>query len=100
MQAKAVMRQNKAGIIAFTQSIAHELGSRNIRCNAIAPGFVETDMTHYLNEAGAAENYLKRIPLGRFGKAEEIANTTLFLASDMGSYVTGQVLSVCGGLNI
>ena len=91
---------SKAGIIAFTQSIAHELGSRNIRCNAIAPGFVETDMTHYLNEAGAAENYLKRIPLGRFGKAEEIANTTLFLASDMGSYVTGQVLSVCGGLNI
>lgn len=91
---------SKAGIIAFTQSIAHELGSRNIRCNAIAPGFVETDMTHYLNDAGAAENYLKRIPLGRFGKAEEIANTTLFLASDMGSYVTGQVLSVCGGLNI
>lgn len=91
---------SKAGIIAFTQSIAHELGSRNIRCNAIAPGFVETDMTNYLNEAGAAENYLKRIPLARFGKAEEIANTTLFLASDMGSYVTGQVLSVCGGLNI
>lgn len=91
---------SKAGIIAFTQSIAHELGSRNIRCNAIAPGFVETDMTHYLNDAGAAENYLKRIPLGRFGKADEIANTTLFLASEMGSYVTGQVLSVCGGLNI
>ena len=91
---------SKAGIIAFTQSIAHELGSRNIRCNAIAPGFIETDMTHYLTDGNAAENFLKRIPLGRFGKGEEIANTTLFLASDIGSYITGQVISVCGGLNI
>lgn len=91
---------SKAGIIAFTQSIAHELGSRNIRCNAIAPGFIETDMTHYLTDGAAAENFLKRIPLGRFGKGEEVANTTLFLASDMSSYITGQVLSVCGGLNI
>ncbi|MEP7318110.1 MAG: 3-oxoacyl-[acyl-carrier-protein] reductase [Panacibacter sp.] len=91
---------SKAGIIAFTKSIAHELGSRNIRCNAIAPGFIETDMTHYLAEGDAAVSFLKRIPLARFGTAEEIANTTLFLASDMGSYVTGQTLSVCGGLNV
>ncbi|MCA6449175.1 MAG: 3-oxoacyl-[acyl-carrier-protein] reductase [Chitinophagaceae bacterium] len=89
---------SKAGIIGFSKSVALELGSRNIRCNAIAPGFIETDMTHYLKD-GAAE-FLKKIPLGRFGKAEEIANTTLFLASDMSSYITGQVLSACGGLNI
>jgi len=91
---------SKAGIIGFTKSIAAELGSRNIRCNAIAPGFIETDMTHYLKEGAAAEEFLKKIPLGRFGKAEEIANTTLFLASDLSSYITGQVLSACGGLNI
>lgn len=91
---------SKAGIIGFTKSIAAELGSRNIRCNAIAPGFVETDMTHYLKEGDGADDFLKKIPLGRFGKAEEIANTTLFLASDMSSYITGQVLSACGGLNI
>ncbi len=91
---------SKAGIIAFTKSIAHELGSRNIRCNALAPGFVETDMTHYLKEGTAAEDFLKRIPLARFGTGEEIANATLFLASDMGSYITGQTISICGGLNI
>jgi 3-oxoacyl-[acyl-carrier protein] reductase len=91
---------SKAGIIGFTKSVALELGSRNIRCNAIAPGFVETDMTHYLKEGEGATEFLKKIPLGRFGSAEEIASTTLFLASDMASYVTGQVLSVCGGLNI
>jgi 3-oxoacyl-[acyl-carrier protein] reductase len=91
---------SKAGIIGFTKSIAHELGSRNIRCNAIAPGFIETDMTHYLQDGNAATDFLNKIPLGRFGKAEEIANTTLFLASDMSSYITGQVLSTCGGLNI
>jgi 3-oxoacyl-[acyl-carrier protein] reductase len=91
---------SKAGIIGFTKSIAMELGSRNIRCNAIAPGFVETDMTHYLKDGDGAAEFLKKIPLGRFGKAEEIANTTLFLASDMSSYITGQVLSACGGLNI
>ncbi|MEY3402552.1 MAG: hypothetical protein RLZZ86_2168 [Cyanobacteriota bacterium] len=90
---------SKAGIIGFTKSIAQELGSRNIRCNAIAPGFVETDMTHYLKEGAAAAEYLKKIPLGRFGSAEEIANTVLFLASDMSSYITGQVISTCGGLN-
>ena len=91
---------SKAGIIGFTKSIAQELGSRNIRCNAIAPGFVETDMTHYLKEGAAAAEYLKKIPLGRFGSAEEIANTVLFLASDMSSYVTGQTISTCGGLNM
>jgi len=91
---------SKAGIIGFTKSVALELGSRNIRCNAIAPGFVETDMTHYLKDGDGAADFLKKIPLGRFGKAEEIANTTLFLASDWSSYITGQVLSACGGLNI
>lgn len=91
---------SKAGIIGFTKSMAHELGSRNIRCNAIAPGFVETDMTDYLKDGEASKTYLQKIPLGRFGTAVEIADTTLYLASDMSSYVTGQVISVCGGLNI
>jgi len=91
---------SKAGIIGFTKSIAAELGSRNVRCNAIAPGFVETDMTHYLKEGEAAKSFLDKIPLGRFGSAEEIANVTLFLASDMSSYITGQVISTCGGLNM
>jgi 3-oxoacyl-[acyl-carrier protein] reductase len=90
---------SKAGIIGFTKSIAQELGSRNVRCNAIAPGFVETDMTHYLKE-GDASQWFEKIPLQRFGKPEEIANVALFLASDMSSYVTGQVLSACGGMNI
>ena len=91
---------SKAGVIGFTKSVAKELGSRNIRCNAIAPGFVETDMTAYLKEGEAGEKYKAGIPLGRFASAEDIANTTLFLASDMGSYITGQTISVCGGLNI
>jgi 3-oxoacyl-[acyl-carrier protein] reductase len=91
---------SKAGIIGFTKSIAAELGSRNIRCNAIAPGFIETDMTHYLQEGAGADEFLKKIPLGRFGKAEEIANTTLFLASDLSTYITGQTISACGGLNM
>jgi 3-oxoacyl-[acyl-carrier protein] reductase len=91
---------SKAGIIGFTKSIAKELGSRNVRCNAIAPGFVETDMTSYLKEGEGAEKYKADIPLNRFASTEDIANACLFLASNMGSYVTGQVLSVCGGLNI
>ena len=91
---------SKAGIIGFTKSMAHELGSRNIRCNAIAPGFVETDMTDYLKDGEASKTYLQKIPLGRFGTAAEIADTALYLASDMSAYVTGQVISVCGGLNI
>ena len=91
---------SKAGIIGFTKSVAKELGSRNIRCNAIAPGFVETDMTSYLKEGEAADKYKAGIPLGRFASAEDIANVALFLSSDMGSYITGQTISVCGGLNI
>jgi 3-oxoacyl-[acyl-carrier protein] reductase len=91
---------SKAGVIGFTKSIAKELGSRNIRCNAIAPGFVETDMTQYLQQGEAAEKYKAGIPLGRFAGAKDIANATLFLASDLSAYVTGQTLSVCGGLNI
>lgn len=91
---------SKAGIIGFTKSVAKELGSRNIRCNAIAPGFVETDMTSYLKDGEAADKYKAGIPLGRFASAEDIANVCLFLASDMGNYITGQTISVCGGLNI
>ena len=91
---------SKAGIIGFTKSVAKELGSRNVRCNAIAPGFVETDMTAYLKEGDAGDKYKASIPLGRFASGEDIANAALFLASDMGSYITGQTISVCGGLNI
>jgi len=91
---------SKAGIIGFTKSVAKELGSRNIRCNSIAPGFVETDMTAYLKEGDAGDKYRAGIPLGRFATGEDIANACLFLASDMGSYITGQTISVCGGLNI
>lgn len=89
---------SKAGVIGFTKSIALELGSRNIRCNAIAPGFIETDMTGYLKDGGA-EEWFKKIPMQRFGKPEEVADAALFLASDMSAYVTGQVLGVCGGLD-
>ncbi len=91
---------SKAGILGFTKSIAKELGSRNIRCNAVAPGFVETDMTSYLKDGEGAKKYKADIPLGRFATTEDIANVCLFLASDMGNYLTGQVISACGGLNI
>lgn len=91
---------SKAGLIGFTQSIAKELGSRNVRCNAIAPGFIETDMTSYLKDGEGAEKYKAGIPLNRFGTAEDIANTSLFLASDLSTYITGQVINVCGGLCI
>ena len=91
---------SKSGLVGMARSFARELGSRGITANVIAPGFVETDMTHYLQEGEAAKAFLAKIPLGRFGSAEEIGNTTLFLASDMSSYITGQVLSACGGLNI
>jgi 3-oxoacyl-[acyl-carrier protein] reductase len=89
---------SKAGIIGFTKSIAQELGSRNVRVNAIAPGFIETDMTHYLKDGGA-EKWFEKIPMARFGKPEEVADVALFLASDMSSYVSGQVISVCGAMN-
>lgn len=91
---------SKAGIIGFTKSVAKEMGSRNIRCNAIAPGFVETDMTSYLKEGDGADKYKAGIPLGRFASAEDIANVALFLAADLSSYVTGQTISACGGLNM
>ena len=88
---------SKSAIIGFTKSIALELGSRNIRCNAIAPGFIETEMTQELNQDQVAE-WSESIPLKRTGSVEDIANTTLFLASDMSSYITGQVINVCGGM--
>lgn len=88
---------SKAGIIGFTKSVALELGSRNIRCNAIAPGFIETEMTGELNEA-TVEEWKKSIPLKRGGEASEVANVCLFLGSDLSSYVTGQMIQVDGGL--
>lgn len=90
---------SKAGMIGFTKSMAKELASRNIRCNAIAPGFIETEMTHVLDEK-TKEIFLKSIPLGRLAQASEVADVVTFLASDQSSYVTGQVISVCGGLNM
>lgn len=89
---------SKAGIFGFTKSIAKEVGSRNIRCNAIAPGFIETDMTEELDDATKSA-FLDGIPMKRLGKAEEIAETCVFLASDMSAYISGQTLSVCGALN-
>ncbi len=88
---------SKAGIIGFTKSVALELGSRNIRCNAIAPGFIETEMTGELNEA-TVEEWKKSIPLRRGGDPSEVAKVCLFLASDLSSYVTGQTIQVDGGL--
>ncbi|HHN48690.1 MAG TPA: 3-oxoacyl-[acyl-carrier-protein] reductase [Bacteroidales bacterium] len=89
---------SKAGLIGFTKSIAQELGSRNIRCNAIAPGFIETDMTAKLPQ-DVREEWAKSIPLRRAGKPEDVANVALFLASELSAYVTGQVISVCGGMS-
>lgn len=89
---------SKAGIFGFTKSIAKEMGSRNIRCNAIAPGFIETDMTDALDEK-TKEAYLNSIPLKRLGKGEEIADACVFLGSDRSSYISGQTISVCGALN-
>jgi len=89
---------SKAGIIGFSKSIAKEVGSRNIRCNAVAPGFIETDMTHVLTEA-QKQSYIDNIPLKRLGIGEDVANSCVFLGSDMSTYVSGQVLSVCGALN-
>jgi 3-oxoacyl-[acyl-carrier protein] reductase len=89
---------SKAGILGFTKSIAKEVGSRNIRCNAVAPGYIETEMTGILDEK-VKDSFLANIPLKRMGAGNEIADTCVFLGSDMGTYVTGQVISVCGGLN-
>ncbi len=88
---------SKAGIIGFTKSVALELGSRNIRCNAVAPGFIETEMTAALDEKVVA-GWREGIPLKRGGTAEDVANTVVFLASGMSSYITGQVIQVCGGM--
>jgi 3-oxoacyl-[acyl-carrier protein] reductase len=88
---------SKAGMIGFTKSIAKELGSRNVRCNAIAPGFIITEMTGQLPEE-VVNGWFEKIPLKRGGTAEEVANTALFFASDMSSYVSGQVLTVCGAM--
>ncbi len=88
---------SKAGMIGFTKSIAKELGSRNIRCNAVAPGFIETEMTEAL-DAEVRKGWTDTIPLKRGGSPEDVANTCLFLASDMSAYITGQTLSVCGGM--
>lgn len=90
---------SKAGLIGFTKSIAQELGSRSIRCNAIAPGFIETDMTAKLPE-DVRKEWINGIPLRRGGKPEDIADVALFLASPLSSYVTGQVISVCGGMHM
>jgi len=88
---------SKAGVIGFTKSIALELGSRNIRCNAIAPGFIETEMTKNLGEE-VIKSWRDSIPLKRGGTPEDVANTTLFLASDLSDFITGQTLHVCGGM--
>lgn len=90
---------SKAGLIGFTKSMAKELGSRNVRCNAIAPGFIETEMTARLPE-DVREAWIREIPLKRGGLPEDVANIALFLASDLSAYVTGQVVQVCGGMNI
>ena len=88
---------SKAGIIGFTKTIAKEYGSRNIRVNAIAPGFIQTDMTKVLKES-VKEEMSKQIPLKRLGNPEEIAKVATFLASDLASYVTGEVIRVDGGM--
>ncbi len=88
---------SKSGIIGFSKSIALEVGSRNIRCNVVAPGFIETEMTDSLSEKYVDE-WKQKIPLKRLGTTNDIANTVLFLSSDLSSYITGQVIPVCGGM--
>ena len=88
---------SKGGVISFSKTVAKELASRNVRCNAVAPGFIRTAMTEALDEEVQAK-MKELIPLSRFGEPEDIANVVLFLASDASAYVTGQVLSTCGGM--
>jgi len=88
---------SKAGLIGFTKSIAQELGSRNIRCNAIAPGFIETEMTDTL-DSKVVDEWRASIPLKRGGSTKDVADLTIFLASDMSTYITGQTINVCGGM--
>ncbi|MFP4470742.1 MAG: 3-oxoacyl-[acyl-carrier-protein] reductase [Bacteroidales bacterium] len=90
---------SKAGLIGFTKSIAQEIGSRGVRCNAIAPGFIETAMTDKLSDE-VRQDWIKSIPLRRSGKPEDVADIAIFLASDLSSYVTGQVISVDGGMHM
>ena len=90
---------SKAGVIGFSKSLAKEIGSRGIRSNVIAPGFIETDMTHVLDEK-TKETFLASIPLKTLGTGKDVSDAAIYLASDMSRYVTGQVLSVCGGLNM
>jgi 3-oxoacyl-[acyl-carrier protein] reductase len=90
---------SKAGMIGFTKSMAAELGSRNVRCNAIAPGFIETEMTHKLPD-DVRTQWVSTIPLKRSGKPEDVADVAVFLASELSAYVTGQVISVCGGMSM
>ena len=88
---------SKAGMIGFTKSVAKEVGSRGIRCNSVAPGFIETEMTAELDEQ-VKKSWAETIPLKRAGSTDDVANACLFLASDLSTYVTGQTLSVCGGM--
>ena len=88
---------SKAGVIGFTKSIAQEIGSRNIRCNAICPGFIETEMTADLDPE-VMKGWIDDIPMKRAGTPEDVANAALFLASDLSNYVNGQTLNVCGGI--
>ena len=88
---------SKAAIIGFSKSTAQELGSKNIRCNVIAPGFIETEMTAKLDES-VVQSWVEGIPLKKGGTPIDVANATVFLASDMSSYISGQVLNVCGGM--
>jgi 3-oxoacyl-[acyl-carrier protein] reductase len=90
---------SKAGVIGFTKSVAKEFASRGITVNAVAPGFIESDMTNALDEK-VIENYMTAIPLKRFGKAEDVANTVAFLVSSQSNYITGQILQVDGGMYI
>jgi 3-oxoacyl-[acyl-carrier protein] reductase len=90
---------SKAGIIGFSKSVAKEVGSRNIRSNVIAPGFIESDMTHALDDS-TRKNFLSTVPLGRFGQVEDVARLAVFLGSDHSTYITGQTISVCGGLSM
>ncbi len=95
--AQANYSASKAGLIGLTKSVAREFAKRNITCNAVAPGFIETKMTEVLSDE-VKEHYLKEIPLGRYGQVEDVANIVLFLASDKADYLTGQVLHVDGGM--
>ncbi len=88
---------SKAGMIGLTKSVAKELGSRNVRCNALAPGFIQTEMTSTLDE-NVMKNWIESIPLKRGGTTTDVANACLFLASDMSTYITGQTINICGGM--